>query len=297
MKKLSAILLSLSLIFTYVQPVSFATVQTTKSTQVTAKKSNLDLTKSYKVKSFIDGDTIKINVNNEDILIRLLNVDTPELKQGEKDIPMGKKASEFTSKFLKDKEIKLELDKEHYDKHGRLLAFIYVINDGKKVSLNEELIKEGFAKVIKVGENKSKYDEYKKIEKPVRESKKGIWANIEANYPSTAPTPTEQKEKAQAQKQQTQNNTNITPVNNNATSNSDIQSNNSNTKSTKSNVTKSNVTTNTSTSSQGLIKGNKKSMIYHVPGGASYNKISPKNIVYFDTEEEAQNAGYRKAKN
>ncbi len=48
--------------------------------------------------------------------------------------------------------------------------------------------------------------------------------------------------------------------------------------------------------SQGKIKGNKNSKIYHVPGGRDYNKISQRNVVYFNSEQEAQNAGYRRAK-
>lgn len=52
----------------------------------------------------------------------------------------------------------------------------------------------------------------------------------------------------------------------------------------------------TADTTQGKIKGNKNSMIYHVPGGASYDKISVNNVVYFDTEQDAINAGYRKAK-
>ncbi|WBW50554.1 stalk domain-containing protein [Peptoniphilus equinus] len=47
---------------------------------------------------------------------------------------------------------------------------------------------------------------------------------------------------------------------------------------------------------QGKIIGNKNSGIYHVPGGASYDKVSSKNAVYFDTEAQAQAAGYRRAK-
>ncbi|WP_400162947.1 phospholipase D-like domain-containing protein [Brevibacillus sp. TJ4] len=42
------------------------------------------------------------------------------------------------------------------------------------------------------------------------------------------------------------------------------------------------------------IKGNKNSMIYHVPGGQSYDKTTA-NVELFCTEEEAQKAGYRKA--
>ena len=47
---------------------------------------------------------------------------------------------------------------------------------------------------------------------------------------------------------------------------------------------------------RGKIKGNMESMIYHVPGGAFYDKISANNVVYFDTEQDAINAGYRKSK-
>ncbi|MDP3057787.1 MAG: Ada metal-binding domain-containing protein [bacterium] len=47
---------------------------------------------------------------------------------------------------------------------------------------------------------------------------------------------------------------------------------------------------------EGKIIGNKNSKIYHTPGSASYNKISPENRVYFNTEADAQKAGYRKTK-
>jgi micrococcal nuclease len=46
----------------------------------------------------------------------------------------------------------------------------------------------------------------------------------------------------------------------------------------------------------GKIIGNKRSKIYHLPGQASYGRIKGENRVYFDTEDEALKAGYRKAK-
>lgn len=45
----------------------------------------------------------------------------------------------------------------------------------------------------------------------------------------------------------------------------------------------------------GKIIGSKKSKIYHLPGHAYYDKIKEENRVYFDSEEEAIKAGYRKA--
>ncbi|GIP32648.1 phospholipase D family protein [Paenibacillus sp. J2TS4] len=44
-----------------------------------------------------------------------------------------------------------------------------------------------------------------------------------------------------------------------------------------------------------LIKGNKNSMVYHVPGGQSYEKTNA-NVEMFCTTEEAEAAGYRAAK-
>lgn len=46
---------------------------------------------------------------------------------------------------------------------------------------------------------------------------------------------------------------------------------------------------------KGKIKGNANSKIYHVPGGAYYDRTVD-NIVWFDTEQDAINAGYRKSK-
>lgn len=45
---------------------------------------------------------------------------------------------------------------------------------------------------------------------------------------------------------------------------------------------------------QGVIVGNANSIIYHVPGQRGY-RMNSSNAVYFNTEAEAQVAGYRKA--
>lgn len=45
------------------------------------------------------------------------------------------------------------------------------------------------------------------------------------------------------------------------------------------------------------IRGNKKSKIYHCPGQAAYDEMKDsKNLVIFHSEQEAEDAGYRKAK-
>ena len=50
-------------------------------------------------------------------------------------------------------------------------------------------------------------------------------------------------------------------------------------------------------SQQGVIRGNSRSKIYHCPGQADYEEMADsKNLVVFRTEQEAIDAGYRKAK-
>ncbi|MGN0921036.1 MAG: endonuclease [Cellvibrio sp.] len=54
----------------------------------------------------------------------------------------------------------------------------------------------------------------------------------------------------------------------------------------------------THTSSTQVVRGNRKSQIYHLPEGCPhYDSLSPKNIVEFDNEAAAIKAGFRKAGN
>ena len=48
---------------------------------------------------------------------------------------------------------------------------------------------------------------------------------------------------------------------------------------------------------RGNIIGNVRTDIYHLPGQRYYHAIGEKNRIYFQTEEEARKAGFRRAKN
>ncbi len=120
---------------------------------------------------------------------------------------------------------------------------------------NKILLQEGMAKVATYPPNVRYVDDFKALEKTARESNKGLWAYSDDS--STVST---------------------APVQNN------------------SNTTTSNVTQTLDASKDGTwIKGNINSKIYHVPGGRDYGKISPQNIVWFETEADALAAGFRRA--
>lgn len=46
---------------------------------------------------------------------------------------------------------------------------------------------------------------------------------------------------------------------------------------------------------QKRIKGNRRNKLYHLPRCRSYDKLADRNIRWFNTEENAKNAGYKKA--
>jgi Metal binding domain of Ada len=56
-------------------------------------------------------------------------------------------------------------------------------------------------------------------------------------------------------------------------------------------------TASTSSTVDERIKGNKRSRIYHWSGCPNYDDVSPQNIRWFRSREEAEAAGYRAARN
>lgn len=121
----------------------------------------------------VDGDTVKVKVAGNFLDVRVLLIDTPETKKPNTPVqPFGPEASAFTKNFLDGKNVTLELSKDK-DKYGRSLAYVYV--DG--VSLQEELLKRGLARIAYVYEKNAPHlNEYKAIEEKAKQQKIGIWS-------------------------------------------------------------------------------------------------------------------------
>ncbi|MBS4172261.1 thermonuclease family protein [Bacillus sp. FJAT-49736] len=222
----------------------------------------------------VDGDTVHVSIKGKDEDIRLLLIDTPEThKPGTPVQPYGPEASAYAEQELAvGTKVKLEegVKGHERDKYGRLLAYIYLPN-GKMY--NEEVVKKGLARVAYIYEPNTKHlKELKNDESYARKHKLGIWSipgyvtdrgyNMDAkgaaHTVSSSPNTS------------TQNSSNQSFKNNPA---DDKESN---------------------TSCKGKIKGNANSKIYHVPGGAFYDRTRD-NIVWFCTESDAIKAGYRKS--
>lgn len=227
----------------------------------------------------VDGDTIVVNLQGQEYKVRLIGVNTPETKHPKKGVEyFGKEASAYTTKELTGKTIYLQRDVSDTDRYGRLLAYVWLTRPATDNPTNEEvakymfnsrLVENGYANASPYAPDIKYQDFFRERERIARENNYGLWGNggavIDTKPVETKPVKTNK------------------PTNPNNLVNANPGG-------------KNNFNNYVVDTTQGVIKGNRKSKIYHVPGGASYNKISQKNVVYFNSESEAQAAGYRRAK-
>ena len=98
----------------------------------------------------IDGDTVHVRTETGNDTVRLLGINTPETHHPTKGLECyGPEASAYTDRVLAGRRVELELDVEHRDKYGRLLAYIYL--DGRR--FNDRLLELGYARVLVIPPN------------------------------------------------------------------------------------------------------------------------------------------------
>jgi micrococcal nuclease len=104
-----------------------------------------------KVTNVVDGDTIDVDIDlGFDISfssrVRLAGIDTPESRTTNKaEKVLGLEAKEYIKSKIKDaKEVVIKTEKmDSSEKYGRILGWLFL--DGSKVSVNEQMIADGYA--------------------------------------------------------------------------------------------------------------------------------------------------------
>jgi micrococcal nuclease len=191
--------------------IALAVITTFAGARVFPKNSFKSDAQYTYIRYVIDGDTI-ITRNNEKI--RLIGVDTPEYHESDKltrqarfkgvsiqEIQKkGKKAYKFTNKLVLGKKVLLTLDENnayigHRDKYGRLLAYVYILDDKIKndyvikkqikikhnsdetmdaVFLNATLLNAGYANAYRRYDYKHK-KYFLELERKAKRNKSGLW--------------------------------------------------------------------------------------------------------------------------
>jgi micrococcal nuclease len=118
-----------------------------------------------KVLKVVDGDTIDVDIDlgfnvSYTQRVRLAGIDTPESRTKDlKEKALGLEVKDYLSSKLRNAKvivIKTELP-DSTEKYGRILGWIYL--NEEKTSLNETMIKEGYAWTYDGGTKKKDFDE------------------------------------------------------------------------------------------------------------------------------------------
>jgi micrococcal nuclease len=127
------------------------------------------------VRRVIDGDTVAVRIGRSDDHVRLLGIDTPESVKPDTPVQcFAKQASARTAALLPPGTgVRLVRDVEERDRYGRLLAYVYRVNDGLFVNL--DLVRGGYARLLTYPPNVAHTDELVRAATAARAAGRGLW--------------------------------------------------------------------------------------------------------------------------
>lgn len=242
-----------------------------------------------KVLRVVDGDTIEIDRGKGKEKVRFVLVNTPETVHPKKGAEFyGKEASNFTKSQLTGKTVYLQKDTSDTDRYGRLLRYIWIERPSSDNPSNEEikskcfnaiLLAGGYANVSTFPPDVKYVDLFRKIERQARDVNVGLWSqSFEINNGNKVPFEIDNGNKVS-----------------NKASNKIVNKKKNKPVQTSGQTINANPKDKAYKYANGMIIANKNSGIYHVSSGRDYKKVSVKNAILYKTEQEAQNAGFRRA--
>jgi len=224
-------------------------------------------TLSGKVLKVLDGDTFLIRVQGQEEHVRLREIDAPEITHRKKvgQEPWGRKARDFAQSLVRGKTVRLEVEEpDERDKYHRLLAYVFL----NHIFVNREMVLSGNA-FFYPGPFRGKYaDELQEAEEAAREKGRGVWDKRNGL-----------KERPQEFRRRTQRDEGLF-----SRFWGSIRGEGRKSAPKEYPVPRD------------KIVGNKRSMIYHPPGSPGAARVNPKKRVLFDSPEEAEKAGFRRAR-
>jgi micrococcal nuclease len=218
------------------------------------------------VMKVFDGDTILVRIQGHEEFVRLREIDAPEMAnrkmQGQE--PWGRKAREFALSRLKDRKVRLETDvREDRDAYGRLLAYVFVGDS----FLNREMVQSGNAFFYRSPIRGKYAAQLEEAEEAARGKGIGVWDRKKGL-----------KEKPRDFRARIKRDEGL--------------------------FSPSNRTKNAEKKSRSIqeypvprdkVVGNIRTMVYHLPESPSAKRVNLKHRVIFESAEEAEKAGFRKA--
>ncbi len=118
----------------------------------------------------IDGDTAELEGGAR---VRFLGIDAPEMaRDGRPAEPLAQQSKDYVVELIQGKKVRLEYDRERYDRYGRLLAYLY-LPDGAMVNLL--VVRQGLARVYSQAPNVRHQEALNAAQQEAMAAGRGLW--------------------------------------------------------------------------------------------------------------------------
>jgi len=128
------------------------------------------------IASITDGDTVRLRIGGDELRVRLIGLDTPEVRD-----PLecfGPEASAALEALAPvGSEVGYAYDRDPQDRYERELMYLYAA-DGTLINL--ELVAQGYAEAIRVEPNDRYWPELQAAERAARDAGRGLWGSCPA---------------------------------------------------------------------------------------------------------------------
>lgn len=124
-----------------------------------------------------DGDTVILDTG---AVVRLIGTQAPKLPLGRENFPTWPKAEEARQALIDlalSKPVRIAFGGERVDRHGRLLAHMFITGGTEDVWVQGAMVEKGLARVYSFPDNRKCLDQLLAAEGRARVQKLGIWAD------------------------------------------------------------------------------------------------------------------------
>ncbi len=126
--------------------------------------------KEGKVVYVVDGDTAKLESG---VWVRFLGIDAPEMaKDGRPADFLAGESRDYAAGLIQGKIVRLEYDRERYDRYGRLLAYLFLPNGSM---VNVAVVRQGLARVYSQAPNTRHQEAFNAAQQQAMAAGRGLW--------------------------------------------------------------------------------------------------------------------------
>ena len=126
-----------------------------------------------RVSRVVDGDTVILQLLDDEYRLRLIGIDAPETVHPQLPVQCyGEEASAYLTELIEEKFVQVEKDVSETDRYGRLLGYIWL----GETMVNEHLVREGYAFAVTFPPDVKYQELLQEAQEDARLNERGLWS-------------------------------------------------------------------------------------------------------------------------